>query len=148
MQDFIEDLLEFCWICKRHYRHEEREHHRHRKVRAFEITQLYKGRHHKMAITGVPNGGTGQFGATTVPAGSVLPTGVIPQWTSSDVTTATVETPNSDATGLTIKVTGLKTGSITLTVAATLPDNSVASGSAVVPILAGEVKAFTIDQIA
>jgi hypothetical protein len=35
-----------------------------------------------------------------------------------------------------------------LTVAATLPDNSVASGSAVVPILAGEVKAFTIDQIA
>ena len=101
-----------------------------------------------MAITGVPNGGTGQFQATTVPAGSVLPSGVIPAWTSSDVTIATVESPNSDATGLTIKVTGLKTGSITLTVSATLPDNSVASGSVVVPVLAGEVKSFSIDQIA
>ena len=101
-----------------------------------------------MAITGVPNGGTGQFQATTVPAGSVLPTGVVPVWTSSDVTTATVETPNSDPTGLTIKVTGVKTGSITLTVSATLPDNSVAQGSATVPIVAGEVKSFTIDQIA
>jgi multisubunit Na+/H+ antiporter MnhC subunit len=145
MLDFIEDMQEFCWICRRHYRHEERERHRHRKVRSLYIIQ--KGAF-PMAINGVPVGGTGTFAATTVPAGSVLPTGVVPVWSSSDVTTATVASPNPDATGLTTVVTGIKTGTITLTVSATLPDNSVAQGSAVVPINAGEVKSFTINQTA
>ena len=145
MQDIIEDLREFCWICKRHYGHEEREFHRHRKVRAFYITQ--KG-DKRMAINGVTVGATGTFQATTVPAGSVLPTGVVPVWTSSDTTIATFASPNPDATGLTTILTGVATGSVTLTVAATLPDNSVAQGTATVPILAGEVKAFSINQTA
>jgi hypothetical protein len=101
-----------------------------------------------MAITGVPVTGTGTFSATPVPAGAIIPKGSVLVWTSSDVTKATVETPNSDATGLTIKVTGIVTGSVTLTVAATLPDATVAQGSAVVPVVAGEVKSFTIDQTA
>lgn len=101
-----------------------------------------------MAITGVPAGGVGTFQATAIPAGAVLPTSVIPVWTSSDVTVATVASPNPDPTGLTTILTGVVNGSVTLTVAATLPDNSVAQGSAVVPILAGEVKAFSINQIA
>jgi len=101
-----------------------------------------------MAISGVPAGGIGTFAATTVPVGSVLPAGVVPQWTSSDVTIATVASPNPDATGLSTILTGVVTGSVTLTVTATLPDNSVASGSVVVPVLAGEVKAFTINQTA
>lgn len=100
-----------------------------------------------MAITGVPNGGTGSFQAVPVPAGAVVPSGVVPKWTSSDTTIATVD-QSADPTGLTCVVTGVATGSITLTVAATLPDNSIAQGSVVVPILAGEVKAFTINQTA
>lgn len=101
-----------------------------------------------MAITGVPNGGTGTFTATPVPAGAVIPASVVPVWTSSDVTIATVASPNPDPTGLSTILTGLQTGSVTLTVSATLPDNSVAQGSVVVPVIAGEVKSFTIDQTA
>lgn len=101
-----------------------------------------------MSVTGVPNGGIGTFLAVPVPAGAVIPTGVVPAWTSSDVTIATVATPNPDSTGLTTVLTGLTTGTITLTVTATLPDNSVAQGSVVVPVIAGEVKSFTISQTA
>jgi hypothetical protein len=146
MEEFIDDLRWFCRVCCRHYREEEHEHHRHRRVRAFEITQ--KGARRKMAINGVTTGATGTFQATPVPAGAVLPAGVVPVWTSSDVTIATVTSPNPDATGLTTILTGLATGSITLTVTATLPDNSVAQGTATVPIVAGEVKSFTINQTA
>ena len=99
-------------------------------------------------IVGVPIGGTGTFSATPVPTGAVIPKGVVPAWTSSDVTVATVETPNTDATGMTTKLTFLKAGSITLTVAATLPDATVAQGVAVVPGVAGEVKSFVIAQTA
>ena len=92
-------------------------------------------------------GTPGSFKATPQPPGSKVPSGVIPKWTSSDVTIATVEEPNSDASGLTIKVTGLLDGQITLTVAATLPDNSIAQGSIVVDIAAGVVQSFSIEQI-
>ncbi len=101
-----------------------------------------------MAIQGVTAGATGTFAATAVPVGAVLPAGVVPVWTSSDVTVATVATPNPDATGLTTILTGVVTGSVTLTVAATLPDGTVAQGLAVVPVVAGEVKSFTISQTA
>ena len=101
-----------------------------------------------MSIIGVTAGATGAFQATPVPLGAVLPEGTVPVWTSSDVTMATVASPNPDATGLTTILTGVKTGSITLTVTATLPDNSVAQGAAVVPVVIGEVKSFTINQTA
>jgi hypothetical protein len=127
------------WFDHKHKRH-------HRKVHSFVIHQ--KGEHRHMAITGVTAGAVGDFQAVPVPAGAVLPAGVVPVWTSSDVTIATVASPNPDVTGLTTVLTGVKTGSVTLTVSATLPDNSVAQGSVVVPIIAGEVKSFTINQTA
>ena len=99
-----------------------------------------------MAITGVVDGNKGSFVATPFPLGSVVPSGIIPKWTSSDVTIATVT--ETDPTGLTCIVTGLLVGSITLTVAATLADNTVVQGSAVVPILPGQIKSFIINQTA
>lgn len=93
-------------------------------------------------------GSVGQYGATTVPAGSVLPSGVIPNWTTSDVTIATVESPNSDSTGATIKVTGISAGTFTLTVSASLPDGTVPSGSITDTIEAGEVKSFIVTRVA
>lgn len=100
-----------------------------------------------MSILGEAVGGTGKFQAVNVPAGSILPSGVIPKWTSSDVTIATVEEPNSDPTGQTVKLTGIAAGSITLTVTATLPDGTVVQGSAVVPVTAGVVQSFAINQL-
>jgi hypothetical protein len=90
----------------------------------------------KNMIDGILVGATRIFFLTDVPAGSVFPPGVIPQWTSSDVTVATVESPNSDATGDTIKVTGVATGSFTLSASATLPNGTIVSGKVVVPVLA------------
>jgi hypothetical protein len=113
----------------------------HVKVKSF----IIKGE--SMALQ-VVQGGKGTFTATPQPAGTTVPTGTIPQWTSSDVTTATVASPNPDPTGLTTVLTGIKIGTITLTITVTLPDNSVASGSITVPILAGEVKSFNIAQTA
>ena len=98
-----------------------------------------------MSINGVVEGGTGDFEAVTIPAGSVLPPGVVPQWTSSDVTIATVS-QSADPTGMTCVLTGVANGSITLTVSATLPDGTVAQGSVSIPISAGEVKGFSISQ--
>jgi hypothetical protein len=93
-------------------------------------------------------GNTGTFLATPEPAGSIVPAGVVPVWTSSDVTVATVASPNPDATGLTTILTGVLGGTITLTVTATLADGTIAQGSAVVTINPGEVKSFTITQTA
>jgi hypothetical protein len=92
-------------------------------------------------------GETGTFQATPQPPGSVVPAGVVPQWTSSDVTVATVANPNPDTTGLTTVVTGVAGGTFTLTVSATLPDGTVAQGSLSVTIEPGQVKSFSITQI-
>lgn len=100
-----------------------------------------------MSLPNIVVGQVGQYQAATVPTGSVLPTGVIPQWTSSDFTIASVESPNSDATGFTIKVTGVAGGTFTLTVSATLPDGSVPQGSITDTIAAGEVKSFVITRL-
>ncbi len=100
-----------------------------------------------MAITGVTDGGKGSFAAVAVPAGAALPTGVVPKWTSSDVTVATVD-QSADPAGMTCVVTGITTGSVTLTVAATLSSGTIAQGSVVVPIIAGQVQSFTINQTA
>jgi hypothetical protein len=89
-----------------------------------------------MAITGIPQGLTKHFGITDLPPGSTLPAGVVPKWTSSDVTAAVVVDPNPDPTGQTAAVQGVAaTGSFTLTATATLADNSIVQGSAVVPCL-------------
>jgi hypothetical protein len=89
-----------------------------------------------MTITGIPQGATKHFGVTDLPAGSALPTGIIPAWTSSDVTVGAVVTPNPDATGLTCAVTGVAAaGSFTLTATATLADGTIIQGKAVMPAL-------------
>lgn len=96
----------------------------------------------------VIQGGKGTFTATPQPPGTTLPAGVVPLWTSSDVTVATVANPNPDPSGLTTILTGLAVGTVTLTVAATLPDNTVVTGSIQVPIQPGEVLSFSIAQTA
>ena len=88
-------------------------------------------------ITGLdPVSGQGTFEVNPVPVGASLPSGVVPAWTSSDVTLATVESPNSDSTGITIKVSRVNPagGSITLTVALTLSDGTVLQDAVVVPV--------------
>jgi hypothetical protein len=122
-----------------------------RKIRAFKIHQLNEKRRH-MPITGIPQGSTKHFGLTDVPPGSALPAGVVPKWTSSDVTVATVVDPNPDATGLTAAVTGVAaSGSFTLTATATLADGTVIQGSAIVPALPAPPPpvptSFTINQL-
>ena len=101
-----------------------------------------------MAV-GIPQGVTKHFGVTNVPPGSKLPAGVVPKWTSSDVTQATVVDPNPDATGNTAAVTGVATsGSFTLTATATLADNTIVQGTLVVPCLPPPVPtSFQIDQL-
>ena len=95
-------------------------------------------------------GAVGVFQETPIPVGAILPAGIVPSWTSSDATIATVESPNSDATGATIKVTGMKAGTFTLTVSATLPGGNVIQGSATVQVVAAPPPAptgFTISQL-
>jgi hypothetical protein len=96
----------------------------------------------------VTAGSTGTFLATPEPVGSVVPAGIVPEWTSANVTIATVASPNPDATGLTTILTGVLGGTITLTVTATLADGTVAQGSTSVTINPGQVKSFTITQTA
>jgi hypothetical protein len=103
-----------------------------------------------MAFEAPDPGNTLQFTATPTPAGSVLPTGVVPTWTSSDTTNVTITT---DPTGLIATVvlgTAIPVGeSVTLTITATLPDGTTPSGSvtftvgAVPPV---EVTGFTVIQ--
>ena len=100
-----------------------------------------------MSLPSIVIGSTGSYQAVTNPAGSVLPSGVIPQWTSSDFTIASVESPNSDPTGFTIKVTGVAGGTFKLTVAATLPDGTIPTGDITDTILPGEVKSFTVTRL-
>jgi hypothetical protein len=105
-----------------------------------------------MAVTGIKQGQTKHFGITDLPPGSVLPAGVVPKWTSSDVTSAVVVDPNPDATGETVAVTGVAaTGSFTLTATATLADNTIIQGAVVVPCLAPPAPpvptSFQIDQL-
>lgn len=76
----------------------------------------------------------GQFEETAngaLPAGS--PSAV---WTSSDVTIATVESPNPDTTGKTIKVTPIAPGTFTLTSSITESNGNVVQGSLSVSVLA------------
>jgi len=75
---------------------------------------------------------TAIFGAVPTPAGSAaspLLSGVVTQWTSSDVTVATVASPNPDATGATIPVTAIKAGVFTLTATDTLTNSVVIQGT-------------------
>ena len=97
---------------------------------------------------GITIGTPGAFQAVPQPPGAVVPPGVVPEWTSSDVTVATVANPNPDATGLTTELTGVADGTITLTVAATLPGGGIAQGSVQVPVKAGTVTSFQIIQTA
>jgi hypothetical protein len=110
----------------------------------FKISQVEKGKH--MAITGIPLGGTKNFAAVNEPAGSVLPAGVIPQWSCSD-SSATL-TPSADGTNCNVSVPANDTNtSLTLTVTATLPVGTTpTSGPVTIPILPPEPTAFTINQ--
>ena len=105
-----------------------------------------------MPLTPPDPGNTLQFTATPTPAGSVLPSGVVPTWTSSDPTNAPVTV---DPTGLIATVvlsTSITVGeSVTLTITATLPDGTTPTGSTTFTVGAAppvEVTGFSIAQTA
>lgn len=105
-------------------------------------------------VTGIVVGATGTFLATPVDASGnavTLPAGIIPTWTSSDVTNAPV-VPSAD--GLTVSVTTLASapvgGSFTLSLTATLATGAVVTGTVNVPFLAastGIPTNFVITQV-
>jgi hypothetical protein len=116
-------------------------------VTGFSIQQIEEN---KMALTAPDPGATLVFTATPTPAGSVLPAGVVPTWTSSDPTNAPV---NADPTGLigtVVLASGIAVGeSVTLTITATLPDGTTPTGSTTFTVGAAppvEVSGFTIVQ--
>lgn len=79
------------------------------------------------------NQGIGAFGVTTTPQGSLFPRGTTFAWTSSNVLIATAV---PGPTGLTCTVTGIQVGEITLTFAATLPNNAIVQNSLPVQVTA------------
>lgn len=99
-----------------------------------------------MPILGIVAGATGVFQETPTPAGSTIPAGTIPVWTSSDTTNApVVATP--DGTGCSVSVpAGAPISSFTLSVAN--QDGSF-STSVTVPVTQPVIAqtGFQIDQI-
>lgn len=90
-------------------------------------------------------GGTGL--ATATPVGGTLGPGIVPVWTSSDVTIATVPLVNPDPTGLTSPIAYVGPGTATITVSATLPGGNIIDGSAqatVPPVVVGEPTSFNV----
>lgn len=120
----------------------------------FVITQIGEIMPTQSPVTGIVVGATGTFLATPVDASGnavTLPAGIIPTWTSSDVTNAPV-VPSAD--GLTVSVTTLASapvgGSFTLSLTATLATGAVVTGTVNVPFLAastGIPTNFVITQV-
>ena len=101
-----------------------------------------------MPINGIKPGATGTFAETPLPSGTTLPAGVIPAWSVSDPTQASV-TASADGTSAVCAVpTSATAASFTLTVTAKLPDGTTPSGNATVSILQPEVTGFEINQTA
>jgi hypothetical protein len=103
-----------------------------------------------MPLTAPDPGATLVFTATPTPAGSALPSGVVPTWTSSDPTNAPVTADSTGLIGTVILSTAITVGeSVTLTITATLPDGTTPSGSTSFTVGATpptEVTGFTIVQ--
>jgi hypothetical protein len=111
----------------------------------FTIRQTLQG-DTTMAITGIVAGLTGTFTETPTPAGSTIPAGTIPQWTSSDPTVTL--TPSADGTQVVAAVPATFTApSFTLTVAN--QDGSFPT-PATIPVTQPVIAqtGFTIDQVA
>ena len=109
-----------------------------------------------MALTIPGVGVTSGYAAPPMGAGGVvpLPAGVTPSWTVSDTTIATaVVDTTTDPSGLTVKLTGVKAGSVTLAVSAKVPSSTdpsgfiTATGSLSVVIAAADVLSFSIAQV-
>jgi predicted ThiF/HesA family dinucleotide-utilizing enzyme len=148
VKDLVDLVRRLCFWCGRHHESEEEEHEfhrRHHQVRALHLVQI-EGET-MLPITGIPLGTTKQFGVVTVPTGSVFEKGVVPAWTVNDVTLATVETPNSDPTGMTCKITGLADANVTVTISATRLDGKVVQGSGVVPVFTAQVTSMILGQL-
>jgi hypothetical protein len=103
-----------------------------------------------MALTAPDPGATLVFTATPTPAGSALPAGVVPTWTSSDPTNAPVTADPTGLIGTVILSSSITVGeSVTLTITATLPDGTTPTGSTTFTVGATppvEVTGFTIVQ--
>ena len=112
---------------KRKHGHDRRREERRKQAHGFVIFRFKKGGI-SMADT-LLTGETAIFGEVPTPSGAVLPAGVIPAWTVSDVTVATIPATNPDVTGVTVPVTGVAAGTFTLTVTATLPNGTVIQGT-------------------
>ena len=111
------------------------------------------GEGNSMAIKGVPAGGSGVFQAVNVPSGSVLPSGTVLNFSSSDPGVVLSASPDGDPTKIMATcAAGNTNSSFNLTVSATINGASITSGPVAVPILAatsgsGAPTSFTINQI-
>lgn len=95
-------------------------------VTSFTLTRT--GAH--MPLGPIDPGATLQYTATTNPAGSALPAGVVPTWTSSDPANVTITTDPTGLLGTIALGTGIPVGeSVTITITATLPDSTTPTGS-------------------
>lgn len=108
-------------------------------------------------VVGIAIGATGTFLATPVDASGntvTLPAGIVPTWTSSDTTNAPV-VPSADGLTVTVSVpstapTTLVGTTFTLSLAATLANGAVVTGTVNVPFLSastGTVASFVITQL-
>lgn len=82
------------------------------------INQIHTAGVTIMPIVGIVVGATGVFTETPTPAGSTIPAGTVPQWTTSDTVNTTL-TPSADGTSVSVATatTAPVGGSFTLTVA-------------------------------
>lgn len=118
----------------------------HGEVQSFTLTRTGDS-----AMTPFSPGSVVTITATDVPAGSTLPEGVVPVWTSSDPLAAIA----LDSTGLIATVTLDPTivvgASVTFTATATLPDSTTPTGSLALTVVAPpppEVSSFSLAQSA
>ena len=106
-----------------------------------------------MSIKGIAPGGTGTFTATPLNSSGTaipLPAGMTLTW-ASDVSGAVITPDPANSLNAAIVLDATVTGGtvINLTVSATNPDGTPATGSAPVPVLSASVTvaSFSIDQI-
>lgn len=123
----------------------------------FVITQIGEIMPTQSPVVGIAIGATGTFLATPVDASGntvTLPAGIVPTWTSSDTTNAPV-VPSADGLTVTVSVpstapTTLVGTTFTLSLAATLANGTVVTGTVNVPFLSastGTVASFVITQL-
>jgi len=106
------------------------------------------------SITGIVVGGKEAFNALNVPAGSIIPPGKTPVWTSDSPLAVVTAAADGLSCVVIVDPSAVAGGSFNLSVSFTRTDSVVASGTAMIPFLPVpspppvEVSSFDINQVA